>query len=43
MFGVLTTDNGEQARQRVGGTHGHKGKEAIDCACEMVAVLTELR
>ncbi len=28
MFGVLTTDTLEQARQRCGGIHGHKGREA---------------
>ncbi len=27
-FGVLTTDNQEQALERVGGKHGHKGEEA---------------
>jgi 6,7-dimethyl-8-ribityllumazine synthase len=27
-FGVLTTDNQEQALERSGGKHGHKGKEA---------------
>ena len=27
-FGVLTTDNLDQARERVGGKHGHKGEEA---------------
>lgn len=27
-FGVLTTDNQEQAMERAGGKHGHKGMEA---------------
>jgi 6,7-dimethyl-8-ribityllumazine synthase len=27
-FGVLTTDNQEQALERAGGKHGHKGEEA---------------
>lgn len=27
-FGVLTTDNQQQALERVGGKHGHKGEEA---------------
>ncbi len=27
-FGLLTTDTKQQARERAGGTHGHKGEEA---------------
>jgi 6,7-dimethyl-8-ribityllumazine synthase len=27
-FGLLTTDTQQQARERAGGTHGHKGEEA---------------
>lgn len=27
-FGLLTTDNQEQAEERTGGKHGHKGEEA---------------
>jgi 6,7-dimethyl-8-ribityllumazine synthase len=27
-FGVLTTSNQQQALERAGGTHGHKGEEA---------------
>lgn len=42
IFGVLTTENKEQAQQRVGGSHGHKGVEAIDAAIEMVSVLKQL-
>lgn len=36
LFGVLTTDNEEQALQRIGGSHGHKGKEAAIGALEMI-------
>lgn len=39
IFGVLTTENEEQARERCGGSHGHKGREAVDTACEMVSLL----
>ncbi|MGB2757666.1 MAG: 6,7-dimethyl-8-ribityllumazine synthase [Acidimicrobiia bacterium] len=39
IFGVLTTDNEEQARARIGGEHGHKGEEAALSAIEMVALL----
>lgn len=41
-FGVLTTDNHEQAMERVGGKHGHKGEEAADVALEMVAIQSAL-
>ena len=42
IFGVLTTDNEEQARERIGGKVGHKGKEAVDAAVEMVSVLRQI-
>jgi 6,7-dimethyl-8-ribityllumazine synthase len=42
IFGVLTTENDEQAFDRCGGKHGHKGKDAVDAACEMVALLRSL-
>lgn len=42
IFGVLTTENAEQAFDRIGGAHGHKGVEAIDCAIEMVTLLNNL-
>jgi 6,7-dimethyl-8-ribityllumazine synthase len=35
VFGVLTTDNVEQAQQRTGGKEGHKGEEAARTAIEM--------
>ena len=42
IFGVLTTENEEQAKERVGGLHGHKGKEAVDGAMTMVNLVKEL-
>lgn len=36
VFGVLTTENGEQAFARTGGAKGHKGVEAIEVAVEML-------
>lgn len=38
IFGVLTVDNEEQARERIGGTHGHKGEEAAITAVKMIAL-----
>lgn len=43
IFGVLTTNNEEQARQRIGGTHGHAGQRAADAAVEMIQLLNALR
>jgi len=36
IFGVLTVDNEEQARERIGGIHGHKGEEAAITAIKMI-------
>ena len=36
IFGVLTTDNEAQAMDRVGGSAGHKGRDAALTAIEMV-------
>ncbi len=36
IFGVLTLDNEEQAWERLGGPHGHKGEEAAITALKMV-------
>lgn len=38
IFGVLTTQNKEQALERAGGKHGNKGKEAAASALKMVAM-----
>lgn len=42
IFGVLTTENDEQAKDRIGGRHGHKGRDAVDSAVEVVAVLRKI-
>jgi 6,7-dimethyl-8-ribityllumazine synthase len=36
IFGVLTVDTEEQALQRIGGRHGHKGEEAALTALQMI-------
>ena len=36
IFGVLTVDDEEQARERIGGKHGHKGEEAALSALQMM-------
>jgi 6,7-dimethyl-8-ribityllumazine synthase len=38
IFGVLTVDTMEQARERIGGVHGHKGEEAAITAMKMMAL-----
>jgi 6,7-dimethyl-8-ribityllumazine synthase len=38
IFGVLTVDNQQQADERIGGKHGHKGEEAAMTALKMIAV-----
>jgi len=41
-FGVLMVDNVEQARERIGGKHGHKGAEAALTAIEVALILADL-
>jgi len=36
IFGVLTVDNEMQAKERIGGKHGHKGEEAAITAVKML-------
>lgn len=36
IFGVLTIDNQQQADERTGGKHGHKGEEAAITALKMI-------
>ena len=38
IFGVLTVDKEEQARERIGGKHGHKGEEAALTALKMISL-----
>lgn len=40
--GVLTVDSVEQARERIGGAHGHKGEEAALTAVEVARQLQVL-
>lgn len=42
VFGILTTDSEEQALARIGGKHGHKGREAAEVAYEMVSVMRQI-
>lgn len=42
IFGVLTTENMQQAQARVGGGKGHMGHEAADAAYHMVSVLNQI-
>jgi 6,7-dimethyl-8-ribityllumazine synthase len=43
VFGVLTTQNLEQAKDRAGGKHGNKGDEAAVTAIKMVALKKDLK
>lgn len=39
---VLTTENISQALDRLGGNHGHKGRDAIDAAFATISVLRRI-
>lgn len=43
IFGVLTVDNEQQAIDRIGGAHGHKGEEAAITALKMIALNRKLK
>ena len=43
IFGVLTTNNMEQALDRAGGKHGNKGVEAAVSCLQMLALERQLR
>lgn len=43
LFGVLTTETIQQAWDRAGGVHGHKGRESAAGALEMIAVIRQMR
>jgi len=43
VFGVLTTENIQQAKDRIGGKHGHKGKDAADAALAMTEILKKIK
>nr|BFD60571.1 6,7-dimethyl-8-ribityllumazine synthase [Bdellovibrio sp. CKG001] len=41
-FGVLTTENEEQAFARAGGDHGNKGEDAAQVVMEMIGLTQEI-
>ncbi|MDX8394307.1 MAG: 6,7-dimethyl-8-ribityllumazine synthase [Mariprofundales bacterium] len=41
-FGILTVENEEQAQERIGGKHGHKGEEAALTALEMAVTIASI-
>lgn len=43
IFGVLTLENEQQALERTGGKHGHKGEEAAITALKMIALNRKLK
>lgn len=43
IFGVLTVDNDQQAKERIGGAHGHKGEEAAITALKMIVLNKQLK
>lgn len=43
IFGVLTVDYNEQALERIGGAHGHKGEEAAITAAKMILLSRQLK
>lgn len=43
IFSVLTVDDIEQAKERTGGKHGHKGEEAAIAAIKMMLLNQQLK
>jgi 6,7-dimethyl-8-ribityllumazine synthase len=43
IFGVLTVNNQQQADERIGGKHGHKGEEAAMTALKMISFSRALK
>jgi 6,7-dimethyl-8-ribityllumazine synthase len=43
IFGVLTVNTQEQADERIGGRHGHKGKEAAVTVLKMMLLASGLK
>ena len=43
IFGVLTVDTQQQADERIGGKHGHKGEEAAITALKMISFADSLK
>lgn len=42
VFGVLTTENEDQAFDRLGGRHGHKGRDAADVLDSMLKLKKQI-
>jgi 6,7-dimethyl-8-ribityllumazine synthase len=42
IYGVLTVNTEQQAMERIGGVHGHKGEEAALTALQMIALKHQL-
>lgn len=42
IFGVITTENEQQAYDRSGGKEGNKGSDAVDAALQMIKVVREI-
>jgi 6,7-dimethyl-8-ribityllumazine synthase len=43
IFGVLTVNNQEQAKDRIGGKQGHKGEEAAEAAMKMISISRSMK
>jgi 6,7-dimethyl-8-ribityllumazine synthase len=43
IFGILTVDNQQQADERIGGKHGHKGEEAAITAMKMISFVHSIK
>ncbi|MFZ1264353.1 MAG: 6,7-dimethyl-8-ribityllumazine synthase [Chitinophagaceae bacterium] len=43
LFGVLTVNNEQQAKDRIGGKQGHKGEEVAVAAIKMIAYSNSLK
>ena len=43
IFGILTVDNQQQANERIGGKHGHKGEEAAITAMKMISFVHSIK
>lgn len=42
-FGVITTENEEQAFDRCGGKHGNKGRDAAETCLQMINLLRKIK
>lgn len=43
IFGILTVENDQQAKERIGGKHGHKGEEAAITAIKMIGLVNSFK